>query len=82
MKNLSAYIRDETRLTTRLLGALATTMSDALYPLASLSQIKSTPSSEDGIPADLETTSVLMAVSSSRKRASCSNSSFYRDHAV
>ncbi len=54
MKNLSAYIRDETRLTTRLLGALATTMSDALYPLASLSQIKSTPSSEDGIPAYLE----------------------------
>jgi hypothetical protein len=25
-----------------------------LYPLASLSQIQSTPSHEDGIPADLE----------------------------
>lgn len=29
-------------------------MSTALYPLASLSQIESTPSREDGIPADLE----------------------------
>lgn len=30
------------------------TMSDALYPLASLAQIKSTPSREDGIPQELE----------------------------
>lgn len=29
-------------------------MSDALYPLASLAQLQKSPSSEDGIPEDLE----------------------------
>lgn len=29
-------------------------MSTSLYPFASLSQIKSTPSAEDGIPHELE----------------------------
>jgi len=29
-------------------------MSSTLYPLASLSQIQTTPSAEDGIPHDLE----------------------------
>lgn len=38
----------------RLSLPLPTTMSINLSPLASLSQLRSTPSRQDGIPADLE----------------------------